>query len=398
MNPYLNCLQPYPFQKLRELFADISPSAEYKPINLSIGEPKHATPDFIKQALTANLDGLASYPLTAGIPQLRLAIADWIARRYGIETPNYESQILPVNGSREALFAFAQTIVDPCFVEPVVISPNPFYQIYEGAALLAGAKPYYLPTLAENGYRMDFSTVPEALLKRTQLVYVCSPGNPTGHVMSLDEWGELFALSDRYGLVIAADECYSEIYFNENQPPLGALQAAHQLGRDDYKNLLMFSSLSKRSNVPGMRSGFVAGDADLIAKFLLYRTYHGSAMSPSVQMASIAAWNNETHVIENRRLYAEKFAAVLPLLNAVTATAMPDAAFYLWLQVANGDDIAFARQLYRDYHVTVLPGSYLARDFEGINPGRGFVRIALVAALAECVEAATRIVHLIKHD
>lgn len=395
MNPYLDRLQPYPFQKLRELFAGITPSTEYSAINLSIGEPKHATPEFIKQALIANLDGLASYPLTAGVPALRIAIANWIARRYAIPAPDTDTQILPVNGNREALFAFAQTIIDPCFAEPVVISPNPFYQIYEGAALLAGAQPYYLPTPPENGYRMEFSSVPESVLARTQLVYVCSPGNPTGRVMTLDEWRELFALSDRYGFVIAADECYSEIYFDEANPPLGAMQAAHQLGRTDYKNLVVFSSLSKRSNVPGMRSGFVAGEAAIIAKFLLYRTYHGSAMSPSVQMASAAAWDDEAHVVENRRLYAEKFAAVQPMLNSVMSAAMPDAAFYMWVRVPSGDDATFARQLYQDYHVTVLPGSYLARDADGINPGQGFIRIALVAPVADCIAAARRIQQLI---
>ncbi|NOT16613.1 MAG: succinyldiaminopimelate transaminase [Sulfuriferula sp.] len=391
MNPYLNSLQPYPFQKLRELFAGVTPSAAHHAINLSIGEPKHATPEFIKTALINNLDGLASYPLTAGVPALRTAIANWIARRYHITAPNIETQILPVNGSREALFAFAQTVIDNCRADPVVISPNPFYQIYEGAALLAGAQPYYLPTTPENDYQMDFSGVPASVLSRTQLVYVCSPGNPTGKVMSLAEWRGLFALSDRYNFIIAADECYSEIYFDEAQPPLGALQAAAQLGRNDYKNLVVFSSLSKRSNVPGMRSGFVAGDATVIAKFLLYRTYHGSAMSPSIQLASAAAWDDETHVIENRRLYAEKFAAVQPLLNA----PMPDAAFYLWMRVPNGDDAAFARQLYQDYHVTVLPGSYLARTVDGNNPGAGFIRIALVAPLAECITAASRIQQLI---
>lgn len=391
MNPYLSSLQPYPFQKLRELFAGVTPSPLHSAINLSIGEPKHATPEFIKTALINNLDGLASYPLTAGLPVLRNAIANWIARRYDIATPNIETQILPVNGSREALFAFAQTVIDPCRAEPVVISPNPFYQIYEGAALLAGAQPHYLPTTPENNYQMDFGNVPEPILTRTQLVYVCSPGNPTGKVMSLDEWRALFVLADRYRFVIAADECYSEIYFDEAHPPLGALQAAQQLGRSDYKNLVVFSSLSKRSNVPGMRSGFVAGDAAVIAKFLLYRTYHGSAMSPSIQFASAAAWDDEAHVIENRRLYAEKFAAVQPLLNA----PMPDAAFYLWMRVPNGDDAAFARQLYQDYHVTVLPGSYLARDVDGGNPGKGFIRIALVAPLAECIEAAKRIQQLI---
>jgi N-succinyldiaminopimelate aminotransferase len=395
MNPYLSSLQPYPFQKLRELFAGVTPSAAHSAINLSIGEPKHATPEFIKTALISNLDGLASYPLTAGLPVLRKSIANWIARRYGIPIPDVDTQILPVNGSREALFAFAQTIIDPCFAEPVVISPNPFYQIYEGAALLAGAQPYFLPTTPENNYQMDFGTVPETILSRTQLVYVCSPGNPTGKVMCLDEWRELFALSDRYGFVIAADECYSEIYFDEAQPPLGALQAAQQLERGDYKNLVVFSSLSKRSNVPGMRSGFVAGDASIIAKFTLYRTYHGSAMSPSVQLASVAAWDDEAHVVENRRLYAEKFVTVQPMLNSVMPAAMPDAAFYLWVRVPNGDDTAFARQLYQDYHVTVLPGSYLARDADGSNPGKGFIRIALVAPLAECVAAAERIQQLI---
>lgn len=397
MNPYLDRLQPYPFQQLRELFSDITPSPEHSPINLSIGEPKHATPDFIKHALINNLDGLASYPLTLGIPVLRQAITDWIARRYQVPLLNTETQVLPVNGSREALFAFAQTIVDASRVKPIVISPNPFYQIYEGAALLAGAEPYYLPTMPENGYRMEFGSVPDAILTRTQLVYVCSPGNPTGRVMTLDEWRELFVLSDRYGFVIAADECYSEIYFDEANPPLGALQAAQQLGRTEYKNLVVFSSLSKRSNVPGMRSGFVAGDAAIIAKFLLYRTYHGSAMSPSVQMASAAAWNDEIHVVENRRLYAEKFAVVQPMLNSVMPTAMPDAAFYLWVRVPNGDDATFARHLYQDYHVTVLPGTYLARDANGINPGKGFIRIALVAPLAECIAAATRIQQIITH-
>lgn len=396
MNPYLDRLQPYPFQKLRELFNGITPNPQYAPVNLSIGEPKHATPQFIKDALIANLDGLASYPLTAGMEPLRQTISAWIARRYGIPAPDVSTQVLPVNGSREALFAFAQTVINPCFAGPVVISPNPFYQIYEGAALLAGAQLHYLPTLPENGYRMDFASVPESVLARTQLVYVCSPGNPTGRVMDRDEWRALFELSDRHGFIIAADECYSEIYFDEALPPLGALQAAQQLGRSDYKNLLVFSSLSKRSNVPGMRSGFVAGDAALLAKFQLYRTYHGSAMSPTVQMASAAAWNDEAHVVENRRLYAEKFAAVQPLLSQVMQAPMPDAAFYLWARVPGGDDAAFARDLYRDYHVTVLPGSYLARDFGGVNPGKGFIRIALVAPLAECVDAAQKIHKLLE--
>jgi N-succinyldiaminopimelate aminotransferase len=396
MNPYLDRLQPYPFQKLRELFAGITPNPDYAPVNLSIGEPKHATPQFIKDALIANLDGLASYPLTAGVPALREAIAAWIARRYGIPAPDAVTQVLPVNGSREALFAFAQTVVNACFASPVVISPNPFYQIYEGAALLAGAQPHYLPTLPENGYRMDFASVPTSIMQRTQLVYVCSPGNPTGRVMTLDEWRELFELADQHDFIIAADECYSEIYFDEAQPPLGALQAAQQLGRSDYKNLVVFSSLSKRSNVPGMRSGFVAGDAAVLAKFQLYRTYHGSAMSPTIQMASAAAWNDEAHVVENRRLYAEKFAAVQPIVAQVMDAPMPDAAFYLWARVPGGDDTGFARSLYRDFHVTVLPGSYLARDYAGVNPGKGFIRMALVAPLKACVDAAHRIQQLLE--
>jgi N-succinyldiaminopimelate aminotransferase len=303
--------------------------------------------------------------------------------------------VLPVNGSREALFAFAQAVVDASRPAPVVISPNPFYQIYEGAALLAGATPHFLNTLPENGYAMDFGALPQDVLERTQLAYVCSPGNPTGKVMSLSEWEVLFALSDRYGFVIASDECYSEIYFDEAAPPLGALEAAHRLGRDGFPRLVVFSSLSKRSNVPGMRSGFVAGDAAILEKFLLYRTYQGCAMNPAVQAASVAAWDDEAHVLENRRLYREKFAAVTPLLQTVMPAEMPDAAFYLWVRTPLAD-AEFAQRLYRDYNVTVLPGSYLAREAGGVNPGQGFVRIALVAPLAECLEAARRIKEFIE--
>jgi N-succinyldiaminopimelate aminotransferase len=389
MNPNLNALHPYPFQKLRDLFADISPNADYKPINLSIGEPKHTTPDFIKTALMQNLGGLANYPTTLGSTELRTAISDWMARRYGIPAQDIDKAIIPVNGSREALFAFAQAVIDTTRPNPVVISPNPFYQIYEGAALLAGAEPYYLNTLPENGFRMDFDSVPETVLSRTQLVYVCSPGNPTGKVLGLEDWREIFALSDKYGFVIASDECYSEIHFDEAHPPLGALQAAHQLGRS-FERLVMFSSLSKRSNVPGMRSGFVAGDEKILGKFLLYRTYHGCAMSPAVQAASAAAWNDEAHVAENRSMYVEKFAAVTPLLGEALDVRMPDAAFYLWARVP-GSDTEFTRRLYAERNVTVLPGSFLAREAHGINPGAGFVRIALVATLQECVEAANRV-------
>ena len=395
MNPRLNQLHPYPFQKLRELFAGVAPNPELTPVNLSIGEPKHATPQFIKDALIAGLDGLSNYPATQGSEALRQAIAGWAQRRYGVAL-DPATEVLPVNGSREALFAFAQASVDSSrHGRRVIISPNPFYQIYEGAALLAGARPFFLNTLPENGFRMDWSRVPEDLWEQVNLVYVCSPGNPTGKVMTLDDWKELFELSDRHGFVIAADECYSEIYFHESSPPLGALTAAQQLGRG-LKSLIVFNSLSKRSNVPGMRSGLVAGDAELMKQFLLYRTYHGSAMSPVVQAASIAAWNDEEHVIENRRQYAEKFAAVMPLLKDVLQFEAPDAAFYLWARVPGGDDTAFARELFRTRHVTVLPGSYLARDAASVNPGKGFVRIALVDSLPACVEAAKRIVEFVR--
>ncbi len=396
MNPKLNLLQPYPFQRLRELFAGITPNPAFNNINLSIGEPKHATPQLIKDALIANLSGLATYPTTLGVLPLREAIANWATRRYGIPLLNAETEILPVIGSREALFAIAQVVIDSSKPDlnnkPIVISPNPFYQIYEGAAFLAGATPYFLNTTVDNNHAMDFNSVPVDVLNRTQLVYVCSPGNPSGKVMSLEQWKEIFALSDKYGFVIAADECYSEIYFNETEKPLGALQATYLLGRS-HANLIVFSSLSKRSNVPGMRSGFVAGDEKLIAKFLLYRTYHGSAMSPTVQMASIAAWNDEAHVIENRRLYAKKFNTVTPMLNKVLDVQMPDAAFYLWAKT-NEPDTDFAVKLYRDLNVTVLPGSLLAREAHGINPGAGFIRLALVASLDECVDAAKRIQQL----
>ena len=393
MNPHLQLLQPYPFQRLRDLFQGITPNPALKPINLSIGEPKHATPTLIQDALIQNIAGLANYPTTIGVLALREAISNWIARRYNIPALNPETAILPVTGSREALFAFAQVVIDGTKPNPVVISPNPFYQIYEGAAFLAGATPYFLNTLpsdvAEQDHVMDFESVPADVLNRTQLTYVCSPGNPSGKVMTLGQWKTIFELSDRYGFVIAADECYSEIYFEEGHAPLGALQAAHLLGRD-YTNLVVFSSLSKRSNVPGMRSGFVAGDEKIIKQFALYRTYHGCAMNPAVQSASIAAWNDEAHVIENRRLYAEKFNTVTPMLNQVWYTTKPDAAFYLWVQTQQQDtDVAV--QLYRDLNITVLPGSFLAREAHGINPGAGFIRMALVASLDECVEAATRI-------
>lgn len=392
MNPDLQKLQPYPFQKLAALFGEVRPNPDYRAISLSIGEPKHATPRFIRDALTANLDGLANYPTTAGGDALRNAIAGWLAARYGIPAPDSKTQVLPVNGSREALFALAQAVIDRTKKHPVVVCPNPFYQIYEGAAFLAGATPCFLNTLPEDDFALNFAQFPEDVWQRTQLVYVCSPGNPTGRVMPLAEWKTLFEMSDRYGFVIASDECYSEIYFTEQ--PLGALQAAHRLGRNDYKNLVVFSSLSKRSNVPGMRSGFVAGDAGVIEKFALYRTYHGSAMNPAIQAASIAAWNDEAHVAENRRMYAEKFAGVMQILEPVLPVRMPDAGFYLWVRTPVADT-AFAQALYRDYNVAVLPGSYLARTADGVNPGRDFVRMALVASTEEAAEAAQRIARFV---
>lgn len=393
MSPRLDFLQPYPFQKLRQLFAKITPNPALSHINLSIGEPKHPAPDLVKEALMANLAGLSSYPATLGSDELRKSISRWATARYNLPALDAATQILPVNGSREALFAFAQAVIDPTQDRPVVLSPNPFYQIYEGAALLAGAEPWFVNCTAENRFQPDWDSVPSEVWARTQLVFVCSPGNPTGAVASLADWERLFALSDRYGFVIASDECYSEIYFGEEKP-LGGLEAAAKLGRD-FSRLVMFSSLSKRSNVPGMRSGFVAGDAEIIAKFLLYRTYHGCAMSPMVMSASAAAWNDEQHVVENRQRYTEKFAAVTSVLQSVLEVEMPDAAFYLWAK-APIDDEAFATGLFEQQHVTVLPGSYLARSAHGVNPGLGYIRIALVAPLEECVAAAERIVQYCK--
>ena len=375
MNPLLEKLQPYPFEKLRALLAGIPSRDKPRHINLSIGEPKHPTPELVKKALVQALDGLAIYPLTAGLPELREAIAGWLERRYGIPKPDPATQVLPVNGTREALFAFAQTVLN-AGQKARVVCPNPFYQIYEGAAILAGATPVYgEPHGSDSGWA------------GVQLVYACSPANPGGAVMSLEHWKRLFELSDRHGFVIASDECYSEIYFD--RPPLGALEAAHKLGRKTFERLVVFSSLSKRSNCPGMRSGFAAGDAALLKKFLLYRTYHGSAMSLAVQHASIAAWNDEEHVRENRRLYAEKFDAVLPLLNKPFQVQKPDGGFYLWMRTPI-DDAEFVRRLQHEYNVLALPGSYLAREVQGVNPGRNHVRMALVAPLAECVEGIER--------
>ena len=389
MNPDLEKLQSYPFQKLNALLERAKPNPELSPIALYIGEPGHPTPDFIKQSLINSLAGMASYPATAGQIELRSAIANWLQRRYQVNI-DPQTQVIPVNGSREALFAFAQAVIDPRKPDPAVVCPNPFYQIYEGAAFLASATPYFLNNMPEHRYAANLGDLPGAVWRRTQLIYVCSPGNPTGVVMSLAEWKALFELSDQYGFIIAADECYSEIYFEEGKPPLGALDAARQLGRDGFERLVVFSSLSKRSNVPGMRSGFVAGDAAIIKRFLLYRTYHGCAMSDPVQIASATAWGDESHVVENRRLYREKFDTALSILQPVCDVTMPDAAFYLWLPTTISDT-EFARRLFIDKNVSVLPGSYLARASNAVNPGTNRVRIALVSSVQECAESARRI-------
>jgi N-succinyldiaminopimelate aminotransferase len=386
LNPRLSSLQTYPFDKLRVLLEGVTPNPALRPIDLSIGEPKHPTPSLVKDALTGALAGLSVYPRAAGLPELREAVARWAMRRYSLPALDPATQVLPVNGTREALFAFAQTVIDPSGGKARVVSPNPFYQIYEGAALLAGATPVFL----NDGMRFD-----QIDWNGVQLVYACSPGNPTGKVLPLEGWRQLFELSDRHGFVIASDECYSEIYLDEGKAPLGSLDAARRLGRQDFTRLVMFTSLSKRSNAPGMRSGFVAGDAGLLRQFLLYRTYHGSAMSIAVQRASIAAWNDEAHVRENRRLYAEKFSAVLPLFQNYLKTARPEGGFYLWIRTPI-DDAEFARRLQRDYNVLVVPGSFLAREAHGENPGKNHIRIALVAPFEECVEGIERLVQFSK--
>jgi len=406
MNPLLGTLHPYPFERWRLLARDVVPSPAHRPISLGLGEPRHATPQLIKDAITGHLAGLAVYPSTLGEAGLRQAIADWARRRYGVAL-DPATQLLPVNGSREALFSFAQVAVDPTWrgrpgtQPPIVLCPNPFYQIYEGAALLAGAGTAFANSDPARNFAADWGAIDAATWARTQLMFVCSPGNPTGAVMPLDEWRTMFALSDRHGFVIASDECYSEIFFGpEDAPPLGALDAARQLGRTDFRNLLVFTSLSKRSNVPGLRSGFVAGDAALVKAFLLYRTYHGSAMSPVVQAASEAAWRDEAHVHDNREIYRRKFAQVTPMLSGPLDVRLPDAGFYLWAGIPahlhGGDDVAFALGLLAQYNVQVLPGSLLARPSRGINPGAGRIRLALVAETAECVEAAERILAYIQ--
>lgn len=390
MNPRLDALHPYPFERLRALLSGVTPPAGLAPIRLSIGEPQHPTPAFIGETLTRHLDGLSTYPTTAGMDTLREAIARWCARRFGLTSIDPGSHVLPVAGTREALFAVAQAVIDGSRPSPLVACPNPFYQIYEGAALLAGATPVLLNQTEANGFGLELDTIADADWARVQLLYVCSPGNPTGRVLSLDDWRRVFEYADRHDVVIASDECYTDIYPDEAQPPLGGLQAAQQLGRHDYRNLVVFVSLSKRSNAPGLRSGAVAGDARLIECFLRYRTYHGCALGPAVQHASIAAWNDEAHVIDNRAKYRSKFADVVPIVSAAMPVCAPDAGFYLWAPVPGGDDEAFVRTLYGRAGVTVLPGSYLGREAHGCNPGRGYVRVALAPEYAECLEGARR--------
>lgn len=391
MNPRLDLLQPYPFEKLRALFAGVTPDPAKRAISLSLGEPRHPTPPLILEALVESASAFANYPTTLGAPALREAIAGWLARRHGLASIDPATQVLPVLGSREALFAFGQTVIDGSRPSATVVVPNPFYQIYEGSALLAGARIHCVNSDPARGFAHDFGSVPADVWARTQLLYVCSPDNPTGRVLDQAAWRELFALSDRHGFVIASDECYSEIYFDEAKPPLGALAAAQAEGRDTYPRLVVFGSLSKRSNAPGLRSGYVAGDAELLKAFLLYRTYHGSAMSGAVAAASVAAWNDEEHVRANRAEYVAKFSRLQPRVASVLPCAMPEAAFYLWAQTPI-DDAEFARRLLQEENVAVLPGSYVARDANGVNPGRGRIRLALVATQAECTEAVERLV------
>ncbi len=391
MNPDLNKLQSYPFEKLAQLKAGAPGRPDARHIALSIGEPQHATPPFIADAMRQHLDTLANYPVTKGLPVLREAVAGWLCRRYGLApaTLDPEQHCLPVAGTREALFAFAQAVVDRSR-DPLVLMPNPFYQIYEGAALLAGARPWYMNTTAHNDFAPDLNAVPADVWDRCQLIYICSPGNPTGAVFGLDFYRHLLELADRHDFIIAGDECYSEIYPDETDPPLGLLQACAALQRDDYRRCVVFNSLSKRSNLPGLRSGFVAGDAAILGQFLRYRTYHGCALPVYSQYASIAAWSDERHVQINRDLYREKFQRVLGILQPVLEVAAPAASFYLW-PATPIDDTLFTRELFRQQHVTVLPGSYLSRPTPQGDPGSHHVRVALVAPLAECVDAAQRI-------
>jgi len=394
MNPNLEKLQPYPFEKLTKLKAEAKVTSDLPHIALSIGEPKHESPAFVKQVMADNLDKLANYPTTKGLPELRIAISQWASQRFTLDTLDAETQVLPVNGTREAIFAFTQAVIEE---KPgaLVVSPNPFYQIYEGAAYLAGAEPHYLPCLEENSFVPDYDAVPESVWENTQILFTCSPGNPTGAVIQFETLKKLIELADKYNFILAADECYSEIYVNDADAPIGLLEACAKLGRHDYKNCVVFHSLSKRSNLPGLRSGFIAGDADVLSKFFKYRTYHGCAMSIPNQLASIAAWGDEKHVQQNRDFYTQKFQAVLDILSPVMDVQQTDASFYLWAKTPINEE-EFAQRLFAEQQVTVLPGSYLSRTVDGVNPGANRIRMALVAEVEECIEAAKRIRALIE--
>ena len=391
MNPDIARLQPYPFEKIRVLLEGLTP-ANLPAISLAIGEPKHPTPEFIHQAVIQHLQGLANYPLTKGSVALRESIANWLTWRFQLpaNSLNAEQHIIPVNGTREALFAFAQAVIDRTQSNAAVLMPNPFYQIYEGAAFLAGAEPIYLACTEQNQFVPDFNAVSPEIWQRCQLLYICSPGNPTGAVMSIEQLQQVLRLAEQYDFIVASDECYSELYFDENQAPVGLLQAAAQMGNTTWQRCVVFHSLSKRSNAPGMRSGFIAGDAAILSKFLHYRTYHGCAMSPPYQAASTAAWQDEAHVQANRELYRQKFKAVLDILSPVMEVEMPQAGFYLWAKTPISDE-AFTQKVFTQAHVNVVPGSYLARTVDGINPGANRIRMALVASVDECIEAAQRI-------
>lgn len=399
MNPALERLKPYPFEQLATLKKDINPNGQLNHISLSIGEPKSEPPGFVFETIQNNFASLAKYPTTKGLPELRQAIARWIEKRYTLDEKQLdaETQVLPVNGTREALFAFAQAVIDKNEKDPLVVMPNPFYQIYEGAAILAGATPYFANACERTYFIPDFDNIPKNIWKHCQLLYICSPGNPSGEIIDKYSLQQLIKLSHQYDFIIASDECYSEIYQEEHRPPPGLLEAANDMGLSNFDNLVVFNSLSKRSNVPGLRSGYIAGDAKIIQKFLLYRTYHGSAMPLPTQYASIALWQDEQHVLENRDAYREKYKAFIEILDPVIDIKAPPASFYIWLKVPCGDDEKFAAKLFEDQHITVLPGSYLSRKTGQANPGLGYARIALVAPLDECIEAAKRIRTYLKH-
>ncbi len=393
MNPSLHSLKPYPFEKLAKLKQDGIPNPQKSAINLSIGEPQHPTPDLIINAMSSALaHGLGKYPLTRGTEALVCSIAQWLTQRFKLPTDSLDPKkhILPVNGTREALFAFAQCVIDRTASNPLVLMPNPFYQIYEGAALLADAKPWFINCLEETDFQPDFSAIPKDIWAHCQLLYICSPHNPTGTVLNHATLQHLIELADKHDFIIASDECYSEIYADETQPPVGLLQVCAAIGRLDFKRCVVFHSLSKRSNAPGLRSGFVAGDANIMRQFLHYRTYHGCAMSEVVQAASIAAWKDETHVIANRALYRQKYDAVMKILAPIMPITRPSAGFYLWPQTPIADD-QFARELFIEQNITVLPGRFLSRTVKGINPGQNRIRMALVAPLEDAIEAAQRI-------